>query len=88
MISWPLQIAEITRGKPLYILRGSDIGNLDGLSFHIATARNEVLQVRDFSDTSAFYLADKKQLLNREYESYMTFTNFYAVDSLRIVKFK
>ena len=37
------KIVDITKGKKLFILDGSYPGNFDGLSFHIATGRNEIL---------------------------------------------
>ncbi len=80
-------IASITKGKPLYILKGSEIGNFDGASFHISTQRGEVLKIREMTDTSAFYISDLIQLKTRTYTNYFTFQNFYAPDSLRLVKF-
>ncbi len=82
------KIASITSGKGLYILKGSEIGNFDGMSYHISTRRGEVLKIREFSDTSAFYISDSIQLKGRNYTTYYIFPNFYAPDSLRLVKFR
>jgi 4-amino-4-deoxy-L-arabinose transferase-like glycosyltransferase len=82
------EIARITNGKGLFILQGSSIGNFDGLSFHIATRRGEVLKIRELQDTSVFYIADKKMLAGKNYTSYFSFPNFYAEDSLQLVKFR
>jgi 4-amino-4-deoxy-L-arabinose transferase-like glycosyltransferase len=81
------QVASITKGEKLFILQGSDIGNFDGMSFHIATQRGEVLRYKKEIDTSSFYIADKAQLKARSYTTYMSFPNFYAPDTLRLVKF-
>jgi 4-amino-4-deoxy-L-arabinose transferase-like glycosyltransferase len=80
-------IARISRNKPLYILKGSDIGNFDGMSFHIATLRGEVLKYRETIDTASFYIADGAQLKGKNYVRYLSFPNFYAPDSLRLVRF-
>ncbi len=83
-----VKIAMITKDKPLYILKGSDIGNFDGMSFHISTMRRDVLRYSEKIDTSVYYIADKPMLRGKTYESYLSFPNFYAPDSLQLVKFR
>ena len=80
-------ISAITKDRPLHILRGSDIGNFDGMSFHIATMRGELLGYRNNIDTTGFYIADAVQLKGKTYVRYYSFPNFYAPDSLRLVRF-
>lgn len=82
------KIVSFTSGKPLYILRGSNIGNFDGMSFHIATGRGQVLSYRNDVDTSAFYITDKAQSWRRAHDVYFRFPNYYAPDSLLLVKFR
>jgi hypothetical protein len=81
------KIAAITKGSPLHILRGSDIGNFDGMSFHIAAMRGELLGYRKNIDSTGFYIADGAQLKGKTYVRYYSFPNFYAPDSLRLVRF-
>ena len=77
------QIVDITKGQKLFILGESYPGNFDGMSFHIATGRNEVLKISGFTDTAHFYIAGKKQLQGKQYKTYVSFTNIFADDSLR-----
>ena len=81
------KIAAISKDHPLHILKGSDIGNFDGMSFHISTMRGEVLRYKKDIDTSGYYIADDIQLKGKDYVRYLSFPNFYAPDSLRLVRF-
>ena len=81
------KIAEITGGKPLHILYRADIGNFDGMSFHIATLRGEVLGYKRGVDSASFYIADREQLQGKPHTVFLKFPNFYAPDSLSLVKF-
>ncbi|HRH59452.1 MAG TPA: hypothetical protein PL045_02730, partial [Chitinophagaceae bacterium] len=62
------------------------IGNFDGMSFHISTRRNEVLTFDSAVRTNTFYIADCDQLQNKQYTSYLSFTNYLA-DPLELVTF-
>lgn len=80
------QIAEETAGQPLFILKDAQIGNFDGMSFHIARERGEVLQFSDQKVPGVFYIADNQQLEKESYTSFMYFRN-YLSDSLQLVQF-
>lgn len=80
------QIVKLTEGKKLFILKNAKVGNFDGMSFHIATRRHEVLTIKDGSDTESFFIADKDQLKGKEYTSLLSFTN-NNTDSLQLIKF-
>lgn len=82
------QVAAITAGAPLYILQGAQVGNFDGMSFHISERRNEILRFQPLNNYNAWYIADKKQLDTLpNHTAYFAFTN-YLSDSLFVVKFK
>jgi len=56
--AWANSIADKTKGKPLYILEGTDTRNFDGMSFEIATSRNEVLKKSNYLFPGAYYITD------------------------------
>lgn len=80
-------IATMTAGTPLYILKGAQVGNFDGMTFHISDTRKEILRFSPLNNYQAYYIADKKQLDTLpNHTSYFAFTN-YLSDSLFVVKF-
>lgn len=80
------KIAEETKGKSLFILRDAQVGNFDGMSFHIAKGRKEVLKFNDQKLPGVFYIADNRQLEKENYTSFIHFKN-YLSDSLQLVQF-
>jgi 4-amino-4-deoxy-L-arabinose transferase-like glycosyltransferase len=80
------KIVQITKGEKLYLLEGAQTGNFDGMSFHIATRRNEVLKFNNGAEKESFFIADRDQLEGKKYTSYLTFINDVS-DSLKLVKF-
>ena len=80
------KIVQLTEGKKLFILKDAKIGYLDGMSFHIATRRHEVLKIKEGADMESFFIADKDQLKGKKYTSLLSFTN-YLSDSLLLIKF-
>lgn len=81
------QIVEITKNKPLYILKNAEVGNLDGMSFQIAKGRGEILRQNERIDSGSFYIADQKQLNGKAYVSYLSFRN-YLSEPLELVQFR
>lgn len=81
-------IVSQTKGSPLHIMYGTDVGNLDGISFHVSTGREEVLKYSKEIISGEYYIADKKQLQGKSYERYFAFTNYFASDSLILVRMK
>ncbi|MDX1956525.1 MAG: glycosyltransferase family 39 protein [Chitinophagaceae bacterium] len=81
------EIVALTKGQPLYILRDAQVGNFDGMSFHMAKARGEILRFSKQMEPGIFYIADKNQLANRTHTTYLSFSN-YLSDSLYVVQFK
>lgn len=81
-------IVSQTKGSPLHIMAGTNVGNLDGISFHVSTGRGEVLKYSKGIIQGEYYIADKKQLEGKNYDSYFSFTNYFAPDSLMLVKMR
>lgn len=79
-------IVETTKSTPLYILKGAQVGNFDGMSFHIEKGRGELLRFDSTKTPGNFYIADQHQLMNTDCSRYISFTN-YLSDSLFLVKF-
>jgi 4-amino-4-deoxy-L-arabinose transferase-like glycosyltransferase len=80
-------IADITAEQKLYMLKDATLGNFDGMSFYLTDKRKEVLTVNEKIDNSAFYISDLKQLQNKQYTTFLQFSNYLA-DTLRLVKFR
>lgn len=80
------RIVETTKSNPLYILKGAQVGNFDGMSFHIEKGRGELLRFDSTKTAGNFYIADQHQLMNTDCSRYISFTN-YLSDSLFLVKF-
>ncbi|NJO25026.1 MAG: hypothetical protein HC867_03365 [Bacteroidia bacterium] len=80
-----VSIVEIAENKTLYILGKSQVGNFDGLSFHISTRRNEILRIKDEVIPGAFYITDSVQVKGIKYEHFLSFSNYFA-DPLMLVK--
>jgi len=78
-------IAGLSAHAPLYILGNSQVGNFDGMSFHIATRRNEILRINKEIIPGAFYITDSAQISGVGYEHLLSFTN-YLSDPLMLVK--
>ncbi|RFM28633.1 ArnT family glycosyltransferase [Deminuibacter soli] len=82
------QVAAITAGQPLYILQHAQVGNFDGMTFHISNRRNEILRFKPLQPGNAYFIADKKQLDSiPAHNTYFSFTN-YLSDSLFVVQLK
>lgn len=81
------RIIQISGSRPVFLLTNVQAGNSDALSFHISVAKKRVLQYDTGNDTSAYYIADSKQLRKRTHISYFKFTN-YLSDTLQLVKFR
>ncbi len=68
-------ISHITKNKPMYILSGSDVGNLDGFAFHLNISRNDILQLTDSIKKDNFYITDKLHLQNHQVKVFHEFNN-------------
>jgi len=59
----------------MYILSGSDVGNLDGFAFHLNIRRNDILQLTDSIKKDNFYITDKLHLQNHQVKVFHEFNN-------------
>jgi hypothetical protein len=80
-------IVRLSQNKPLYLLRGANVGNFDGMSFHIATRRNEILQYDSSYLPTALYISDTTSLAQHPHEVLHRFENHLA-PTLYLVNFK
>ncbi len=71
-------IVQFTKGRPLYLLAGADHGNFDGMSFLIATRRQEILRVSAVKDSSAFYISDSASLADKPHRTLLQFESHLA----------
>ncbi len=69
------RITVITKGKPLYILNNENIGNLDGLAFHLNVRRNDILKTTNSINKNSFYIIPKQALTNVNAEVFYEFEN-------------
>lgn len=83
------EIAAITVKAPLYILRGADVGNFDGMSFHISDHRREILRIRPFDiNQSAYYITDSALLHSIPGATVrLAFENGYGPPALYLVQY-
>jgi hypothetical protein len=79
-------IVRLSQGRPLYLLRGANVGNFDGMSFHIATRRNEVLRYDSSFSPTAYYISDSASVSGRVFTILHSFENHLA-PRLHLVKF-
>ncbi len=80
------EIHMISGPEELYLLKDVRAGNFDPMSFHLSTLKGSILRYRSDIVTSAFYIADVKQLNDKDYIEYLQFEN-YLSDTLKLVKF-
>ncbi|MES2645659.1 MAG: hypothetical protein V4717_02200 [Bacteroidota bacterium] len=80
-----IQIHNITKGSPLFLEKDAKSGNFDGMSFHLASRRNQVLRFTT-ADTTSFFITDSVHLQGKNYTSFLDFDNPYA-DHLWLVKY-
>ena len=73
--AWANAIADHTRGKQLYILANSNTGNFDGMSFEIATLREEVLKTSADIITGVYYITDLNGVQKNNLVTDMSFKN-------------
>lgn len=76
----------ITKDHPLYLEKGANHGNFDGMSFHLSSRRAQILRFAA-ADTSSFFITDSIHLAGKKYEHFLDFDNPYA-DHLWLVKYK
>jgi|GEM_PF-197233 4-amino-4-deoxy-L-arabinose transferase-like glycosyltransferase len=79
-------IVNLSQGRPLYLLRGANVGNFDGMSFHIATRRNEILAYDSSFSPKAYYICDSASLSGKTFATLHSFENHLA-PRLHLVKF-
>jgi hypothetical protein len=79
------QINEISSPNELFLLKDVNAGNFDPMSFHLSTLKGSILRYNTI-DTSHFYIADVKQLRDKDYIEYLQFEN-YLSDTLKLVQF-
>jgi 4-amino-4-deoxy-L-arabinose transferase-like glycosyltransferase len=80
-------IVKATESKPLFILSGARVGNLDGISFHISTARNEVLKYHNEIGPGKYFLIDTSQIIVGKTEVVLGFRH-HQTDSILLATFK
>jgi len=83
--AWGKQIADITRNNKLFILKGADTDNFDGMSFHVCIWRNEILKNKNTIIPGAYYIVDNNQLKQNQFAIDMHFINFPYNKSLYLV---
>ena len=80
------KIAAVSKDKPLYILKDAKVGNFDGMSFHLATMRNEILTYDSIINSEKFFIIDTTQIIPEKTNIIFGFSH-PKYDSLLFVQF-
>lgn len=80
------KIVSMVGNQPLFIQKGANVGNLDGLSFHITTMRNEILRYDSTFQKGSWYITDSSKMKLNSKIGY-TFHNHLAPERLYLVKY-
>jgi 4-amino-4-deoxy-L-arabinose transferase-like glycosyltransferase len=80
------RIDSLSKGQGLFLERGINPGNFDGMSYHISLRRNEILRF-SAADTTHLFITDSAHLAGKQYHSLFDFDNIYA-DHLWLVKYQ
>lgn len=80
------KIVSETKGRPLFILKDAKVGNFDGMSFHLATMRNEILTYDSVIAPNKYFIIDATQIIPGKTDILLGISH-YKYDSLLLVKF-
>lgn len=81
-----IEMAQITKGKPLYLYRGTIRDNPN--TFYITRERMEILKITDNKNIpEALYLTEAKFLKNKKYETLFEYTIYFEKRRLYLVRF-
>jgi hypothetical protein len=86
MVANANRIDSLSKGHKLFLERGANPGNFDGMSYHISLRRKEILRF-SAADTSHLFITDSVHLAGKQYQSIFDFDNIYA-DHLWLVKYQ
>jgi 4-amino-4-deoxy-L-arabinose transferase-like glycosyltransferase len=81
------QIVAASSGHGLFLQRGANVGNFDGMSFFICSKRAEVLRYDSTFNPTAFYITDRSFLAQRSAQVFLRFDNPFA-NGLFLVKYR
>ena len=79
------KISSITSGKKLFILKGAKTDNFDGMSFYLATKRNDILKKAGAPEHNTYYIVDEDQLKQKPFIMQLHFINYPFNNSLYLV---
>ena len=79
-------IYKATKGNALYMEKGANMGNFDGMSYHLSTRSGKILRYAP-ADTIGYFITDSIHLAGKQYQSILDFDNPFA-DHLWLVKYK
>jgi 4-amino-4-deoxy-L-arabinose transferase-like glycosyltransferase len=81
------KMVRLAQNNPLYLQRGAQLGNFDGMSFFVSTRRGEVLRFDSSFSKTAFYIADSTVLAKKPHVLLLEFKNPFA-DQLYLVQYR
>jgi hypothetical protein len=59
------KVMQLAQGRPIFLQKGADHGNSDGLSFNIALAQKRILPLTDSIIPNAVYVTDSATMVKR-----------------------
>jgi 4-amino-4-deoxy-L-arabinose transferase-like glycosyltransferase len=74
-----------TKDERLHMEQGANMGNFDGMSYHLSSRRNEILRYAP-ADTAGYFITDSAHLAGKQYHAFIDFDNPFA-DHLWLVKY-
>lgn len=62
------KVMEIAGNRPIYLEKGADVGNSDGLSFNISLVQKRILPITDSISANAVYVTDSATMVKRPHK--------------------
>jgi hypothetical protein len=62
------KVMKLANGRPIFLEKGADHGNSDGLSFNISLKQQRILPITDSIDKNAVYVTDSITMIKRPHK--------------------